>query len=137
MDKFLLFSFLGMLIVVHHGVAGNVVIDDIGMLEELDQICWEMEEENEMESSPISSWTSERGSKVLVNVDSFGAVGDGVSDDTQVNLCSLIKKHSYIGFRCINLVNEHHLNTDSDLPDLNIFNHYYLMKIYIFMIDVR
>ncbi|KAG2708257.1 hypothetical protein I3760_05G184000 [Carya illinoinensis] len=83
MDKFLLFSFLGMLIVVHHGVAGNVVIDDIGMLEELDQICWEMEEENKMESSPISSWTSERGSKVLVNVDSFGAVGDGVSDDTQ------------------------------------------------------
>ncbi|KAG6655013.1 probable polygalacturonase At1g80170 isoform X2 [Carya illinoinensis] len=83
MDKFLLFSFLGMLIVVHHGVAGNVGIDDIGMLEELDQICWEMEEENEMESSPISSWTSDRGSKVLVNVDSFGAVGDGVSDDTQ------------------------------------------------------
>ncbi|XP_027098423.2 probable polygalacturonase At1g80170 [Coffea arabica] len=28
-------------------------------------------------------WVSERGNKVLVNVDTFGAVGDGVADDTQ------------------------------------------------------
>ncbi|CAH9071201.1 unnamed protein product, partial [Cuscuta europaea] len=30
-----------------------------------------------------SSFTSHRGNKVVVNVDSFGALGDGVSDDTQ------------------------------------------------------
>ncbi|XP_051123542.1 probable polygalacturonase At1g80170 [Andrographis paniculata] len=31
----------------------------------------------------LSDWESEHGIKVLVNVDGFGAVGDGVSDDTQ------------------------------------------------------
>lgn len=82
MDKFFLVSFLGLLIVAHR-VAGNLVDDNIGVLEELES--WDIEEENEVEVSPIPSWTSERGSKVLVNVDSFGAVGDGVSDDTQVN----------------------------------------------------
>ncbi|XP_041016277.1 probable polygalacturonase At1g80170 [Juglans microcarpa x Juglans regia] len=84
MDKLFLASFLGILITAH-GVAGNMVCDDdIGMLEELESL--EIEEENEMELSPIPAWTSERGSKVLVNVDSFGAVGDGVSDDTQAFL---------------------------------------------------
>jgi hypothetical protein len=82
MDKFFLVFFLGLLIVAH-GVAGNLVGDNIGVLEEFES--WDIEEENEVEVSPIPSWTSERGSKVLVNVDSFGAVGDGVSDDTQVN----------------------------------------------------
>ncbi|XP_059448894.1 probable polygalacturonase At1g80170 [Corylus avellana] len=83
MDKFFLVSFLGLLIVAHR-VAGNLVDDNIGVLEELES--WDIEEENEVEVSPIPSWTSERGSKVLVNVDSFGAVGDGVSDDTQAFL---------------------------------------------------
>lgn len=80
MDKFFLLSFIGLLIVAH-GVAGNMVCDNIGMFEELENL--DIEEENEAELSLIPSWTSERGSKVLVNVDSFGAVGDGVSDDTQ------------------------------------------------------
>lgn len=108
MDKFLLLiSFLGMLI-VDHGVAGNLAYGNIGMLEEVNQ-SWEMEEENEMESSLISSWaSSERGNKVLVNVDSFGAVGDGVSDDTQVNLCSLRNIHALD--LDANLVNEHHFS---------------------------
>lgn len=82
MDKLFLVSFLGILITAH-GVAGNMVYDDIGMLEVIESL--EIEEENGMELSPIPAWTSERGSKVLVNVDSVGAVGDGVSDDTQVN----------------------------------------------------
>ena len=86
MDKFFLLSFIGLLIVAH-GVAGNMVCDNIGMFEELENL--DIEEENEAELSLIPSWTSERGSKVLVNVDSFGAVGDGVSDDTQVNMCFL------------------------------------------------
>lgn len=40
-------------------------------------------EDDEIELWDLSSWSSERGIKVLMNVDSFGAVGDGVSDDTK------------------------------------------------------
>lgn len=82
MDKLFLVAFL-IILITAQGVAGNMVHDDIGMLEE--QESMQIEEVNDMELSPIPAWTSERGSKVLVNVDSFGAVGDGVSDDTQVN----------------------------------------------------
>lgn len=89
MDKLFLLSFVGLLIVAH-GVAGNMVFDNIDMLEELEN--FDIEEEYEVETSSIPSWTSERGSKVLVNVDSFGAVGDGVSDDTQVNICFFMYK---------------------------------------------
>ncbi|KAH7570302.1 hypothetical protein JRO89_XS05G0083300 [Xanthoceras sorbifolium] len=80
MDKFFMVSFLGLLIAVH-GVAGNMLYDNIVMLEELESL--EIEEDNEVELFDVPSWMSERGGKVLVNVDSFGAVGDGVSDDTQ------------------------------------------------------
>ncbi|KAK4433606.1 putative polygalacturonase [Sesamum alatum] len=41
------------------------------------------EEGDEFEVLDWPSWESARGNKVLVNVDAFGAVGDGVSDDTQ------------------------------------------------------
>ncbi|PPR93986.1 hypothetical protein GOBAR_AA26682 [Gossypium barbadense] len=60
-----------------YGVAGNVVYDKFNILEDMDIV----EEDTDFLESP--SWTSEHGGKVLVNVDSFGAVGDGVSDDTQ------------------------------------------------------
>ncbi|KAF3944821.1 hypothetical protein CMV_028750 [Castanea mollissima] len=80
MDKLFLLCFVGLLIVAH-GVAGNMEFDNIDMLEELEN--FNIEEEYEAETCSIPSWTSERGSKVLVNVDSFGALGDGVSDDTQ------------------------------------------------------
>lgn len=83
MDKLFMLSFLGLLIAAY-GVAGNMVYDDMGMLGELE--CFGTEEENDVDLFDIPSWTSERGSKVLVNVESFGAVGDGVSDDTQVKL---------------------------------------------------
>ncbi|XP_028754394.1 probable polygalacturonase At1g80170 [Neltuma alba] len=82
MDKFFLVFFLGLLIAAH-GAAGNVSCDQIGMLGELESLDIEEEEENEVEISEIPSWNSERGAKVLVNVDSFGAVGNGESDDTQ------------------------------------------------------
>lgn len=49
-------------------------------IEEEEYYDHEFEEEEE----ELVPWRSERGSKVLVNVDSFGAVGDGVSDDTKV-----------------------------------------------------
>lgn len=42
------------------------------------------EGENDFESDQLLYWESEHVNKVLVNVDAFGAVGDGVSDDTQV-----------------------------------------------------
>lgn len=78
-------SFLGMLIVVY-GVAGNMVYGNIGILDELES--FDIEEDDEVFKIP--SWTSERGSKVLVNVDSFGAIGDGVSDDTQVSIYNIL-----------------------------------------------
>lgn len=95
MDKFFLVSFLGLLIAAQ-SVAGNMIYDNIGVLEELESL--DFEEENEVEASPIPSWTSERGSKVLVNVDSFGAAGDGVSDDTQVNKC--VPLEIFVALRC-------------------------------------
>ncbi|KAJ4711085.1 Pectin lyase-like superfamily protein [Melia azedarach] len=58
-----------------------MVYDNIAMLGEFENL--DIEEENESELFEVPSWTSERGGKVLVNVDSFGAAGDGVSDDTQ------------------------------------------------------
>uniref|UniRef100_A0A2C9UU84 endo-polygalacturonase n=3 Tax=Manihot esculenta TaxID=3983 RepID=A0A2C9UU84_MANES len=80
MDKIFIIFFLGLLSVVYT-VAGNMVYNNIGMLEELEG--FEIDEESEVELFYTPSWTSERGSKVLVNVDSFGAIGDGISDDTQ------------------------------------------------------
>lgn len=77
-------SFLGMLIVVY----GNMVYGNIGILDELES--FDIEEDDEMNVFKIPSWTSERGSKVLVNVDSFGAIGDGVSDDTQVSIYNIL-----------------------------------------------
>lgn len=82
MDKFFLVSLLGLLIAAH-GVAGSITCDNIAMLDEL--VSLDTEEENEVELSDIPSWRSERGGKVLVNVDSFGAAGDGESDDTEVS----------------------------------------------------
>ncbi|KDO82376.1 hypothetical protein CISIN_1g0424472mg, partial [Citrus sinensis] len=61
-----------------------MVHDNIALLGELENL--NVEEENEVELFEEPSWTSERGGKVLVNVDSFGAAGDGVSDDTQAFL---------------------------------------------------
>lgn len=79
MDKLFLVSFLGLLIT--HAVAGNMLFDKFNILGELEDLDI-AEEDMELFEDP--SWISERGGKVLVNVDSFGAVGDGVSDDTEV-----------------------------------------------------
>ena len=39
------------------------------------------------DDSDLPSWSGdERGVRVLMNVDNFGAVGDGVFDDTKVNI---------------------------------------------------
>lgn len=86
-------SFLGMLIVVY-GVAGNMVYGNIGILDELES--FDIEEDDEVNVFEIPSWTSERGSKVLVNVDSFGAIGDGVSDDTQVSIYNILYSFTFL-----------------------------------------
>ncbi|XP_039041067.1 probable polygalacturonase At1g80170 [Hibiscus syriacus] len=78
MAKLFLVSFFGLLIAVY-GVAGNMVHDNFNILEELEDLDLEEEDTDFLESS----WTSQHGDKVLVNVDSFNAVGDGVSDDTE------------------------------------------------------
>ncbi|KAJ0037437.1 hypothetical protein Pint_22945 [Pistacia integerrima] len=80
MDKFFMVSIFGFLIAAH-AAAGNMVLDNIAVPRELENL--DIEEDDEVELFDMPSWTSDRGSKVLVNVDSFGAVGDGVADDTQ------------------------------------------------------
>lgn len=63
--------------------AEKYLFEEIDFLRDLDE--WEPEEgDDELDLIDLPSWTAGRGHKVLVNVDSFGAVGDGVSDDTKV-----------------------------------------------------
>ncbi|CAK7357352.1 unnamed protein product [Dovyalis caffra] len=80
MEKLFIITLLGLLIVAN-GVAENMAYNNFALLEELES--FEIDEEDGVEFFDMPSWTSERGGKVLVNVDSFGAVGDGISDDTQ------------------------------------------------------
>lgn len=85
MDKFFLLSLLGMLIIAY-GVSGSIVPNgDIDMIKELESFDIEEEDDNEVETYAVPVWRNERGSKVLMNVDSFDAVGDGVTDDTMVH----------------------------------------------------
>lgn len=65
---------------------GHVEIVARSDIEELKSLeSFDIEEETEVEElSDIPSWRSEHGGKVLVNIDSFGAAGDGESDDTEV-----------------------------------------------------
>jgi hypothetical protein len=51
-------------------------------IEEIGEEWWVEEEDGE--EIGIKMWGEERPGKVPVNVDSFGAVGDGIADDTQV-----------------------------------------------------
>ncbi|KAI3779396.1 hypothetical protein L2E82_09113 [Cichorium intybus] len=79
MGKIVFFSILGMLLLVHGTVVKSLsdTFEGFGEIESLDV------EDDEMEYLELPSWSSQHGSKVLVNVDSFGANGDGVSDDTK------------------------------------------------------
>ncbi|GMH01594.1 hypothetical protein Nepgr_003433 [Nepenthes gracilis] len=63
------------------GLVDNVLHDKIAALGELGSFG--INEGADMDTLEMPSWTSERSGKVLVNVDSFGAAGDGISDDTQ------------------------------------------------------
>lgn len=78
----LLVIFLSLLITVH-GIAEHGLHEKVSMLEELENFDIYEEDEDEIEDLGMSSWSTESTGHVLVNVDSFGAVGDGVTDDTQ------------------------------------------------------
>lgn len=75
------FVFLLSLLITAHGIAENGLHDTVALLRELES--FDIHEEDEIEAFEMPSWTSGHGGKVLVNVDSFGAAGDGTSDDTQ------------------------------------------------------
>lgn len=83
MDRFLAF-FLSLLLLAAHGGAEHSQDDKLEILEDLED--WDIEDGYEADDSADSFWANERSTKVLVNVDSFGAVGDGISDDTEVNV---------------------------------------------------
>ncbi|XP_043706687.1 probable polygalacturonase At1g80170 [Telopea speciosissima] len=81
MDRILLVSLLFLLIAAN-GAAEYSIYKDIAMLEKFEELTVDRDELEE-EFFDIPGWTSQHGGKVLVNVDAFGAVGDGISDDTQ------------------------------------------------------
>lgn len=64
------------------GCAEKNLYEEINVLKEFED--WETEEGDGVELLDLQSFAKGRGNKVLVNVDSFGAVGDGVADDTKV-----------------------------------------------------
>ncbi|WOG88762.1 hypothetical protein DCAR_0207997 [Daucus carota subsp. sativus] len=81
MKKSILLGFLFCLLIVVFGNIEDNNFSDNTVHEYLDNL--DIEEGEDVELFELPSWTSERGSKILVNVDGLGAVGDGISDDTQ------------------------------------------------------
>lgn len=80
MAKILFFLFLVLLMGTLGAAKTNFLDEDI--LSELDDL--DVEDCDEAEFFDLPRWGTDHGNKVLVNVDSFGAVGDGASDDTKV-----------------------------------------------------
>lgn len=80
MAKILFFLFL-VLLMGALGATKTNFLDDV-ILSELDDL--DVEDGDEAEFFDLPRWGTDRGNKILVNVDSFGAVGDGASDDTKV-----------------------------------------------------
>ncbi|OVA20735.1 Glycoside hydrolase [Macleaya cordata] len=80
MKKISLVSLL-VLLIATHSVADNILYENIFMPGEFEELSVVGNEIEQLFESP--SWLSKHKGKTLVNVDSFGAVGDGVSDDTQ------------------------------------------------------
>lgn len=80
MNKLLMFLCLLVLLVAPLRSAGQGFSDGFAKLHELDV----EDEDDALELLDLSSWHSSRTNKVVINVDGFGAVGDGVGDDTQV-----------------------------------------------------
>ncbi|CAH2066578.1 unnamed protein product [Thlaspi arvense] len=85
MNKLFIVSMLALLIMLtSYGAAGETAyreLDILGNLENLDVPQDDIDDD--VTFFDFSSITSQFSGKNLVNVDSFGAAGDGVSDDTQ------------------------------------------------------
>ncbi|XP_022966897.1 probable polygalacturonase At1g80170 [Cucurbita maxima] len=85
MDKFFLLPLLPLLslLIIAYGVSCSIDPEsDIDMVKELKTFNIEEQDDNVVDTYAIPVWKSERGSRSLMNVDSFDAVGDGVTDDT-------------------------------------------------------
>lgn len=80
MEKIILIASIFCLLIVVNGKDYSLA-DDIAIRWNLDN--FDIDEGDEVDDHLYLR--SEHGNKVLVNVDAFGAVGDGISDDTQVN----------------------------------------------------
>ncbi|XP_020870027.1 probable polygalacturonase At1g80170 isoform X1 [Arabidopsis lyrata subsp. lyrata] len=78
MDKLFIVSLIGLLMVA----SGKMVYTDLDILEELEKFDVLLDDD-ETKLFDLPSFTSRHSGKNLVNVDTFGAAGDGVSDDTQ------------------------------------------------------
>ncbi|EOA35112.1 hypothetical protein CARUB_v10020232mg [Capsella rubella] len=84
MDKPFIVSLFALLMVASYGAQGNSSyreLDILGKLENLDVPDDEIDDNATF--FDFSLFTSQYSGKNLVNVDSFSAAGDGVSDDTQ------------------------------------------------------
>ncbi|CAI9778173.1 unnamed protein product [Fraxinus pennsylvanica] len=82
MDKILFLAFMVLLLVPCRNAEPKFSrkFEVLGELENLDV---EENGDEEFELLEFPSWESDRANKILVNVDAFGAAGDGTSDDTQ------------------------------------------------------
>lgn len=91
MDRIVVICILVLLSLTDKGTAETRPSEEASVLRKLENLDIDIEEgDDEVEFFEEPFWISERGSKVLVNVDSFGAVGDGVADDTKVNALIII-----------------------------------------------
>lgn len=68
----------------------NILDEEI--LSDFDDIIYN---EDEDEEEVFDVWRNGRGNRNLVNVDTCGAVGDGISDDTKVIICANDTKYFY------------------------------------------
>ncbi|KAI3464320.1 hypothetical protein Pfo_020983 [Paulownia fortunei] len=82
MDKLAFLCFL-LLLVVPLRSADKDSPDRFEILAKLEALDVQDKGDDDFELLDLPYWGSERGDKVHVNVDAFGPVGDGVSDDTQ------------------------------------------------------
>ncbi|KAL8459712.1 hypothetical protein ACS0TY_036995 [Phlomoides rotata] len=84
MNKLLIFLSSLLLLLVPLISASKDLSDAFEVLEKLQDLdVEEEEEEGDDVVLELPSWGSAHSNKVVVNVDGFGAAGDGVSDDTQ------------------------------------------------------
>lgn len=84
MNKLLmLLCFLVLLLIPLTSANLSDTFEIFGKLHDLD-VEDEEGEDDILDASDLPSWHSGHSNKNLFNVDGFGAVGDGVADDTQV-----------------------------------------------------